>query len=524
MSNETLIVGSGLAGLLTAIDLAESGLSCSLVTKSFLPASNTAFAQGGIAAVTPCNAVDSVQSHIKDTLNAGAGLSNPEVVELIVSNGYALIQRLMDLGVSFDTLADNMPSLAKEGGHTFARILHRYDTTGHALSSALIKKVRTNPRITVIEHTSIIDLIIDADGFCRGAVALVNGRIIHIWASAVVLATGGLGRLYSRTTNPEVATGDGIALAYRAGAKVIDMEFVQFHPTALMQEGAPAFLISEVVRGAGAVLLDSHGKRFAQRFHPSGELATRDVVARAVQATMREQNIPNVWLDMRTIKANVVAKFPNIIKTCRQFGIDPVTQPIPVAPAAHYFMGGILTDINGQSSIPNLYAAGECASIGLHGANRLASNSLLEAGVMAMRVARSIIGSNFLACYPEDSIKNTLDPLFVFADPDRLPTLMYEKVGLEREEGELMELIYKLSGQHKTTDEISPKTTEQANMLTVSRLIAGSHWRTDFPSTNNSAYLRRYYQSIFGNGWLDVVTNPALAPMAVPVPAPVSTV
>lgn len=402
---DVLIVGSGLAGLMLALRLQSagkglSGLKVVLVSKAGLLDSNSSWAQGGVAAVTGANPFDSPEIHLADTIKSGAGLTDIDAARGIVFAGQRLIEELDRLGVDFDKNPQGGRDLALEGGHKEARVVHTKDTTGRSITQALGDKVlqaaAINENLVVLENTCAIDLVM-VDGVCCGAQFIVSEQGLNseilVRSAYTVLATGGVGQIFERTTNPEVATADGIALAYRAGAALSDMEFVQFHPTALMLEGAPAFLISEAARGAGATLLDHKGQRFVKRFHHDGELATRDIVSRAIHSVMSENELAQVYLDMRPIgAAQIRERFPNILKTCAQYGIDLLTQPIPVAPAAHYMMGGIKATLSGRTSVDGLYAIGECACTGLHGANRLASNSLLEAGVMALNLGDELLG------------------------------------------------------------------------------------------------------------------------------------
>lgn len=501
---EVLIIGSGLAGMLLAVELANEQVNVMLVSKGALSDSNTNFAQGGLAAVIAGSAGDSLESHLQDTVKAGAGLTDPAIASLILKDGAQLVDRLNSLGVSFDRNQDGSSALALEGGHSSARVLHSKDTTGHAISQALIQRVKASPFIVIKEHTLAVDLIIK-DGTCVGAYLLEGQSLQVISAGRVVLATGGIGQVFERTTNPLVATGDGVAIAWRAGAMLSDLEFVQFHPTALCRPGAPAFLISEAVRGAGAVLVDGGGRRFMKRFHPDAELTTRDIVARAINSTMQEMELPCVWLDLRPIGvAQIEKRFPNIVSNCRTWGVDPLTEPVPVCPAAHYFMGGIWTNANGVTTIPSLYALGECASVGLHGANRLASNSLLEAGVMALRVARQILKSkleqspNFIGSLQENA--------FSFQLPANLRDfrrLMYKYAGVERNQSGLTELFEYLSESSVTSQMVATAECEAANLLILGQLIAlsalsrresrGAHWRSDFPDQDDSRFGRRQY-------------------------------
>jgi len=397
---DVLIIGSGLAGLLLALRLESPDRRVILVSKGELGQSNSSWAQGGVAAVTGANPFDSPEIHLADTISSGAGLTDVDAAREIVFGGGRLIAEFDRLGVPFDKNPGGQFDLALEGGHKQARVLHRKDTTGRSITDTLSEKVRqlaAQDRITLLEHGYATDLVM-VDGVCVGAKILTNDSRLHVRAGHTVLATGGLGQVFERTTNPTIATGDGIAIAYRAGAELADMEFVQFHPTALRLDNAPAFLISEAARGAGATLLDHKGKRFVTRFHQDGELATRDIVSRAIHSVMLENDLQQVYLDLRPIGVDVVAeRFPNIVKTCAQYGIDVFKEPVPIAPAAHYMMGGIKATVSGQTSVPGLYAIGECACTGLHGANRLASNSLLEAGVMALNLADLLLGDT--ACF-----------------------------------------------------------------------------------------------------------------------------
>ena len=397
---DVLIVGSGLAGLLLALRVQSPDRRVVLVCKGALTDSNSSLAQGGVAAVTGANPFDSPEAHLVDTIKAGAGLTDVEAARDIIFGGGRLIQALDRLGVAFDKNPSGRHDLALEGGHKQARVLHSKDTTGRSITQALADKIRQAAKETsghkhliVLEHSYAVDLL-TVEGACAGA-KIISGAV-ETWVRAphTVLATGGLGQVFERTTNPMVATGDGIALAYRAGADLADMEFVQFHPTALRMDNAPAFLITEAARGAGATLLDHKGRRFVKRFHHDGELATRDIVSRAIHTVMAEHHLEQVFLDMRPIGAALIGeRFPNIVKTCSQYGVDVLSEPIPVAPAAHYMMGGIKTTVSGRTSVAGLYAIGECACTGLHGANRLASNSLLEAGVMALNLGDLLTGA-----------------------------------------------------------------------------------------------------------------------------------
>lgn len=383
-----LVIGSGVAGLTYAIKMAECfpKKQITVITKSKTLESNTRHAQGGIAVVTDPGS-DSFERHIKDTLIAGDGLCNSNVVRTIVTEGPERIAEVVSWGANFD-VQNGQVALAREGGHTANRIVHRGDKTGKELSDALLSRVRSLKNIELLKGRMVLELVLSTEGHCTGVV-LTNqkGHVSTIVSPVTVLATGGIGQVYDYTTNPSIATGDGLAMAHRAGANVSGMEFIQFHPTALYHSNLQGpFLISEAVRGAGARLKNSVGEYFMEKYHAQKDLAPRDIVSRAVFAEMEETASNCVFLDCSSIpKKEMKAHFPTISKKCAELGIDLQTQPIPVKPAAHYLCGGIVTDLDGSTSIKNLFAIGECANTGLHGANRLASNSLLEALVMAHR-------------------------------------------------------------------------------------------------------------------------------------------
>jgi L-aspartate oxidase len=383
---DVIVVGAGAAGLYSALCLPAS-LRVAIVSKASLPLSASDWAQGGIAAVV--DPQDSVDLHIADTLKAGAGLCDRAAVEFLVTHAAKCIESLVDLGVGFDRVDEKL-ALTLEAAHSRPRVLHAADTTGRALVSTLADRVLAQPNITVFTHAFALDLWLEA-GTCRGISLLYQGKIMWVTATAVVLATGGGGQVYAQTTNPEVSTGDGVAMAHRAGGLLRDLEFVQFHPTALTKAGAPRFLISEAVRGEGAHLVDDKGYRFTFDYHPAGELAPRDVVSQAIFSHLQKHS-PDpatgcVWLDLSPIpEAKIRHRFPNIIQVCQHWGIDILHELIPVAPAAHYWMGGVQTDLMTRTNIPGVYAVGETTSTGVHGANRLASNSLLECVVFGAQL------------------------------------------------------------------------------------------------------------------------------------------
>jgi L-aspartate oxidase len=402
-------VGAGAAGLYAALCLPDT-LQVGLITKDTLSTGASDWAQGGIAAVI--DPTDSLALHVEDTMQAGAGLCDLDAVKFLVEYAPECIQSLVDMGVAFDR-KENQLALTLEAAHSRPRVLHAADTTGRKVVSTLTSQVLQRQNITVLQQAFAVSLWLNPEtGHCQGISLIYNGQVSWVRAGAVVLATGGGGQVYAQTTNPEVSTGDGVAIAWRAGAILQDLEFVQFHPTALTKPGAPRFLISEAVRGEGAHLVDAKGHRFAFDYHPDGELAPRDVVSRAIFSHLQRQAetakeetadtkeksplssslLPTpqcVYLDLQPIPADTIRyRFPNIIQVCQQWGVDIFNEPIPVAPAAHYWMGGITTDLMNRTSIPGLYAVGETASTGVHGANRLASNSLLECIVFGAQLAK----------------------------------------------------------------------------------------------------------------------------------------
>lgn len=396
-----LVIGSGIAGLSFALKAAQSG-TVAIVTKKDRLETSTNYAQGGIASVF--GADDSFQLHMEDTFSAGDGLCHPHVVETVVKTGPDRINDLIELGVPFNrSPGSNLFDLGREGGHSRKRILHAEDMTGQAVEEVLLAATESNPNIVIFENHMVIDLIIQhhslkagslnmyQQDICRGAYILdTTGDQIHTFiANSVLLCTGGAGKVYLYTSNPDVATGDGLAIAYRAGARLANLEFVQFHPTCLYHPSAKNFLISEAVRGEGGRLIDKRGRAFMEKYHPLKDLAFRDIVARAIDTEMKTSGDDCVFLDISHKDTDFIKqRFPNIYQKCLSLGIDITTDPIPVVPAAHYMCGGIVTNSSAQSTIQNLYAIGECACTGLHGANRLASNSLLEAMVFAHEAAR----------------------------------------------------------------------------------------------------------------------------------------
>jgi L-aspartate oxidase len=394
---DVLVIGTGIAGLSYALRVADFA-DVVMATKKETSASNTNYAQGGIASVLA--PTDSFDRHVQDTLEAGAGLCREEVVRAIVEEGPEAVRDLVTWGVEF-TAGDRVGALdlGLEGGHSHPRVVHAGDFTGREIESALLARARSHPRIRVLEHHIAVQLLVENPGpsgraRCVGADVLgrENSKIVRILAGAVLLATGGAGQVYQHTTNPGIATGDGIALAFRAGARIANLEFMQFHPTSLYRPGGSPFLISEAVRGEGGVLRNESGEAFMERFDPRADLAPRDIVARAIDHEMKSSGAPCVYLDVTAVpRASLEKRFPNIYDRLRHEGLDMAVQPIPVVPAAHYLCGGVLSDLDGRTNLDGLFVSGEVACTGMHGANRLASNSLLEAVVLSRRAAAALV-------------------------------------------------------------------------------------------------------------------------------------
>jgi len=484
-----LVVGSGVAGLTAALDAdGRPGVSVTLLTKATLESSNTWFAQGGVAVVTSSD--DTVASHVADTLAAGAGLSDDEAVEVLCAEGPEAVQHLIDRGVLFD-VHDGVLARGLEAAHSHERILHAGgDATGAAIAAALITRLRQSS-VTVRENTTAVDLVVEG-GRVVG-VELLGGERVE--ADAVVLATGGAGQLYPYTTNPAVATADGLAMALRAGAVAADLEFYQFHPTSLAAPGN--HLVSEAVRGEGAVLIDDAGHRFMLDVHPDAELAPRDVVARGIAAQMARQDGVPVRLDATALGAEFLARrFPNIDAAVRARGFDWGRDPVPVTPAAHYFMGGIRTDLWARTSLPGLFAVGEVACTGLHGANRLASNSLLEGAVYGRRVVDAALGGvDVPAAEPFDAewdapIVLELPTGGVAASRVDLQQLMWDAAGLTRDETGLTGAAETLA-RWAIPAATDAKSAEDANLRVVAQAVVasalarresrGGHFRSDYP-------------------------------------------
>lgn len=516
-TTDFLVIGTGIAGYSAALKCARVG-SVAVITKKSHSESNTNYAQGGIASVIA--AEDSFDMHIHDTLKAGAGLCHRDAVELIVHNGPSAIRELIEIGVKFTEKAGHL-DLGREGGHSKNRIVHSKDLTGREIERALIEAVKNSPNIQVFEDHIAIEVITEhhlkktvtntADIHCYGAYALdIRNNIVKKFLSKItILASGGCGQVYKHTTNPKIATGDGIAMAYRAGARVGNLEFMQFHPTSLYHPEAQSFLISEAVRGFGAYLINAGGERFMERYSPQKELAPRDIVARAIDAEMKKRGEPCVFLDLRHIDAQkTIEHFPHIYENCLKFKIDITKEPIPVVPAAHYMCGGVQTNIHGQTDIQRLYACGEVALTGVHGANRLASNSLLEAVVFANQVyehASKLLAANRLDIpefpeWDESGTFSTEEWILIEHNREEIQQIMWDYVGivrsnlrLERAERRITLISEEIENFYKGT-KVTEALIELRNLAKLARLIIrcaklrhesrGLHYTTDYLQTD----------------------------------------
>jgi L-aspartate oxidase len=494
---DAIVIGSGIAGLRAAIEIAGGGRRVAVLTKDGPTDSSSDKAQGGLAAVLSED--DEVELHYRDTLEAGDGLCNEGAVQVLVEEGPARALELIDWGTRFDREGTRL-ALGREGAHSKRRILHAQgDSTGREIVRALVARAKETPEIVLLPQMFSVDLVL-AGGRCAGLLALDErrGDVVALLAPAVILATGGAGRVFSETTNPEQATGDGMAMAYRAGAEMMDLEFVQFHPTALALEGVPRFLLSEAMRGESGRLVDDRGRSFMQRIDPRGDLAPRDIVTRGIITVMKRSEASHVFLDMTGLEEEFVrARFPGIAATCSRHGIDIARDRIPISPCAHYMMGGVKSDMRGRTSIPGLYAAGEVACTGVHGANRLASNSLLEGLVFGARAGRAGLADARRPAARTGDLRlpetPSIDTAVAGKVIDNLRRIMWKDVGIIRDARGLeraTRMILDLEGGLGQR-EMSRPGLEARNMLFVGRLVAecalrrqesrGSHFRSDFP-------------------------------------------
>ena len=500
-----LIIGSGIAGLRAAADLVTHG-RVTVLTKADPSESNTGYAQGGIAAAV--GPEDSPEEHFADTMAAGDGLCDEDAVRVLVDEGVGYVRELLDWGAQFDRDAAGQPRLGREGAHRLRRVLHARDATGREIGRLLWTRVASHPRLRVLKHTRAIRLLV-SDSRCTAVEYRSGDGVARCEAGAVLLATGGAGQVFRETTNPSIATGDGIALAWRAGARVADLEYVQFHPTALAVPGAPRFLLSEALRGEGAWLVNDAGERFMSRYERAGELASRDLVSRAIAREVARTGAP-VSLSLAHLDPDWVhARFPTISEACRSVGLDLARDPIPVGPAAHYVMGGVETDVWGRTTIPGLFAAGEVACTGVHGANRLASNSLLEGLVFGARAAAAMLEppaaagmSGVRVVDAGSSVEPDRSMASSGAPVDEVPIreVMWESVGLLRDGAVLSKAAATLEQWRHALDSADAalgdeKASRIANLATVGSLIAraalrrtesrGAHFRADFPAKDD---------------------------------------
>ena len=519
---DLVIVGSGIAGLSFALKVAEAGYRVAIFTKKDKAESNTNYAQGGIAAVT--SAGDDLDKHVEDTLEAGDGLCDPEIVREILRDGPARIQDLAEMGVSFSNLEDGRISLGKEGGHSKRRVLHVKDVTGKAIEDALLANI-AKQGVTLFEHYFAIDLItakkarklgVEVDGAGDRVLGIYfydanRERVVTVAAPVVLLATGGAGQTYLYTTNPSIATGDGVAMASRAGLAAMNLEFIQFHPTTLHSLDGDRFLITEAVRGEGVKLIDAKGKPFLKKYHPLADLAPRDIVARAIDREMKRSGSPYVRLDTPSIKGDFTERFPNVYENCLKRGVDAVKDPIPVVPAAHYSCGGIPTELDCSTKLKGLYACGEVACTGLHGANRLASNSLLEAVVMAHRGAEAVCSflesrkksQISLPGWVDGDVPASDERVVLSHNLDELKRTMWDYVGIVRSTKRLERAQSRLRNLEREINEyywnakVDLSLLEVRNLVCVAELIVrsalkrkesrGLHYTLDFPHLSSDA-------------------------------------
>ena len=523
---DVVVIGTGIAGLTAALRLRHRVEKILVVTKDVLAAGSTQWAQGGIAAALGPG--DTPEQHERDTLVAGAGACDAEAVRVLVTEGPEAVRELIALGANFDHAPGGELSLTREGGHHRDRIAHAGgDATGAEIQRALVAAIHAAPDIEVVEHALAVDLLLAADGGVAGITLHVIGEgqrdgVGAVRCRAVVLASGGLGQVFSQTTNPAVSTGDGMALALRAGAVLRDLEFVQFHPTVMYlgpDSRGQQPLISEAVRGEGAVLVDVEGNRFMQGVHELADLAPRDVVAKAITRRMHESGHPHMWLDATHLGADFwERRFPTILATCRSHGVDPVTELIPVSPACHYASGGVATDLFGRSNVAGLYATGEVACSGVHGANRLASNSLLEGLVFSRRIA-DVLPDELRG--HADPVADVRSPGLVSADiRTALQTVMTDRVGVLRSATGLDSALTELAALAEKDGGIGTAAWEATNLLTISTVLAdaarlreetrGSHWREDFPERDDER-MAGHVDVTLGAGGPELVFTPAPA-------------
>ena len=494
-----IVLGSGIAGLFVALETSQLG-PVLVLTKGSIDDCNTRWAQGGIAAAI--GPLDSPAQHLADTLSAGAGLVDPEAAHVLCFEGPARIRDLIAYGVPFDS-AEGEIALGREAAHSQSRILHAGgDRTGAEIETALSDAVR-GPAITILDHTLATRVVVE-HGQAVGveSVDLQTGEVEQFRAPAIVIATGGAGRMYSHTTNPEVTTGDGVVLAFEAGAEVADLEFYQFHPTAFRRDGDQPFLISEAVRGEGAVLRNLAGERFMPRYHELAELAPRDVVARAIVSEMRREATDHALLDCTEISIDLAVRFPGIYQFCREHSIDMARAPIPVSPAAHYLMGGIRTDLDARTTVPGLYAVGEVACTGVHGANRLASNSLLETVVFGKRAAEHIAGASGGSAEPTADVIGLALKARTAPSHDAVQQLMWSCAGIERDGDGMRAALEQIASWAAAPP--NPRTRdafERREMASLAQLMLlpalsrtesrGAHFRSDYPARDDARWLRR---------------------------------
>jgi L-aspartate oxidase len=512
LSADFLIIGSGIAGLRAAAELVAHGRVL-ILTKSDRGAGSTGYAQGGIAAAVGGD--DSPELHATDTHTAGDGLCDAAAVNVLVSEGPSYVRELIDWGAAFDRGPAGELDLAREGAHSVRRVLHAHDATGREIARVLFARLPGHPALQIVDHATAVQAVVEADGVTGVRFLDERGRLVEARATATLLATGGAGQVFRETTNPAVATGDGVALAYLAGARVADLEFVQFHPTVLAVPGAPRYLLSEALRGEGAKLVNADGEPFVHRYDSRGDLASRDRVSRAIVLESDRTGRP-VYLTMAHLPPDFVReRFPAIAEACRRVNLDIASDRLPVGPAAHYLMGGVATDLDGRTSLPGLFAAGEVACTGVHGANRLASNSLLEGLVFGGRAGRAM-RDRLDRAWPGATLAGALDPaplgpaLEASVDDDIVRDVMWRQAGVYRSGEGLASAALSLAGpvehlarQRAAGASLSPQSWRSVSLITVASLIVqaarrreesrGAHSRTDYPERDDLHWNRRLF-------------------------------